>query len=253
VSVDAKKKELLGQYRNGGREWRPQGQPEEVKVYDFVDEALGQVIPYGVYELTTNRGWVSVGIGHDPAEFAVESLRRWWQHRGSKPYPQAKELLITAEGGGSKGSRCRLWEVELPRWADETGLRFSVSPFPLGTRQWNKIEHRMFCPIPENGRGRPLVSREVVVNLIGHITTKAGLEIRAALDENRYPTLSAVRHSALIWLIRSRACLELTQWGKPPALPGDSQGFDLCPMLRSRKIRRVIPHDTAWDALPSPL
>jgi transposase len=188
VSVDAKKKELLGQYRNGGREWRPKGQPEEVKVYDFVDEALGKVIPYGVYDLTTNRGWVSVGIDHDTAEFAVESLRRWWQHRGSKTYPQAKELLITADGGGSNGSRCRLWKVELQRWADETGLRLSVSHFPPGTSKWNKIEHRMFCHITEKWRGRPLVSREVVVNLIGHTTTKAGLEIRAALDENRYPT-----------------------------------------------------------------
>jgi transposase len=188
VSVDAKKKELLGQYRNGGREWRPKGQPEEVKVYDFVDEALGKVIPYGVYDLTTNRGWVSVGIDHDTAEFAVESLRRWWQHRGSKTYPQAKELLITADGGSSNGSRCRLWKVELQRWADETGLRLSVSHFPPGTSKWNKIEHRMFCHITEKWRGRPLVSREVVVNLIGHTTTKAGLEIRAALDENRYPT-----------------------------------------------------------------
>jgi hypothetical protein len=188
VSVDAKKKELLGQYRNGGREWRPKGQPEEVKIYDFVDETLGKVIPYGVYDLTTNRGWVSVGIDHDTAEFAVESLRRWWQHRGSKTYPQAKKVLITADGGGSNGSRCRLWKVELQRWADETGLRLSVSHFPPGTSKWNKIEHRMYCHITENWRGRPLVSREVVVNLIGHTTTKAGLEIRAALDENRYPT-----------------------------------------------------------------
>jgi transposase len=188
VSVDAKKKELLGQYRNGGREWRPKGQPEEVKVYDFVDETLDKVIPYGVYDLTTNRGWISVGIDHDTAEFAVESLRRWWQHMGSKTYPQAKKLLITADGGGSNGSRCRLWKVELQRWADETGLRLSVSHFPPGTSKWNKIEHRMFCHITENWRGRPLVSREVVVNLIGHTTTKAGLEIRAALDENCYPT-----------------------------------------------------------------
>jgi hypothetical protein len=188
VSVDAKKKELLGQYRNGGREWRPQGQPEEVKVYDLVDETLGKVIPYGVYDLTTNRGWVSVGIDHDTAEFALESLRRWWQHMGSKTYPKAKKVLITADGGGSNGSRCRLWKVELQRWADETGLRLWVSHFPPGTSKWNKIEHRMFCHITENWRGRPLVSREVVVNLIGHTTTKAGLEIRAALDENRYPT-----------------------------------------------------------------
>jgi hypothetical protein len=188
VSVDAKKKELVGQFRQSGREWHPQSQPEEVQVHDFPDEALGKVIPYGVYDEATNTGWVSVGIDHDTAEFAVETVRRWWWHMGSKVYPRAKRLLITADGGGSNGSRCRLWKVELQRLADEIGLRISVCHFPPGTSKWNKIEHRMFCHITENWRGRPLVSREVVVNLIGHTTTKTGLAIQSALDENHYPT-----------------------------------------------------------------
>jgi transposase len=188
VSVDTKKKELVGQFRNGGREWHPQGQPEEVQVHDFPDKVWGKVIPYGVYDEATNTGWVSVGIDHDTAEFAVETVRRWWRHMGSQVYPQAKRLLITADGGGSNGSRCRLWKVELQRLADESGLRISVCHFPPGTSKWNKIEHRMFCHITENWRGRPLVSREVVVNLIGHTTTKTGLAIRSELDENRYPT-----------------------------------------------------------------
>jgi Rhodopirellula transposase DDE domain len=188
VSVDTKKKELIGQFRNGGREWQPQGQPEEVQVYDFPDKVLGKVIPYGVYDEATNTGWVSVGVDHDTAEFAVETIRRWWRHMGSKAYPRAKRLLITADGGGSNGSRCRLWKVELQRLADETGLRIAVCHFPPGTSKWNKIEHQMFCHITENWRGRPLVSREVVVNLIGHTTTKTGLAIRSVLDENSYPT-----------------------------------------------------------------
>jgi transposase len=188
ISVDTKKKELVGQYRNGGQEWHPQGQPEEVNVHDFPDEVLGKIIPYGVYDEATNTGWVSVGVDHDTAEFAVETVRRWWRHMGSKVYPKAKRLLITADGGGSNGSRCRLWKVELQRLADEIGLCISVCHFPPGTSKWNKIEHRMFCHITENWRGRPLVSREVVVNLIGHTTTKTGLAIRSALDENSYPT-----------------------------------------------------------------
>jgi len=188
VSVDTKKKELVGQFHNSGHEWQPRGRPERVKVYDFPEEELGKVIPYGVYDLATNTGWVSVGIDHDTAEFAVETLRRWWYHMGHEVYPHATRLLITADGGGSNSSRCRLWKVEVQKLADELGLQISVCHFPPGTSKWNKIEHRMFCHITENWRGRPLVSREVVVNLIGHTTTKAGLEIRSALDENRYPT-----------------------------------------------------------------
>src|SRR5262249_6995409 len=188
VSVDTKKKELVGRYRNGGREWQPKGEPEEVKVHDFIDKGSGKAIPYGVYDMAANTGWVSVGVDHDTAEFAVESLRRWWRNMGSRVYPEAKRLLITADGGGSNGSRCRLWKVELQRVADETRLNISVCHFPPGTSKWNKIEHRMVRHITENWRGRPLVSREVVVNLIGHTTTKAGLSIRSELDENSYPT-----------------------------------------------------------------
>ena len=187
VSVDTKKKELVGRYRNGGREWQPKGKPEKVKVHDFLDKELGKAIPYGVYDMVANSGWVSVGVDHDTAEFAVETLRRWWERMGGQVYPRAKKLLITADGGGSNGSRCRLWKVELQRLADETGLRISVCHFPPGTSKWNKIEHRMFCHITENWRGRPLVSREVVVNLIGSTRTKTGLEIRSALDGGSYP------------------------------------------------------------------
>ena len=188
VSVDAKKKELVGLYRNGGRQWQPSGESEGVNVYDFVDKDLGKAIPYGVYDQTTNTGWVGVGIDHDTAEFAVETLRRWWRNMGRQAYPQATKLLVTADGGGSNGVRCRLWKMELQRLASETGLKISVCHFPPGTSKWNKIEHRMFCHITENWRGRPLVSREVVVNLIGSTTTKAGLSIRSELDEGSYPT-----------------------------------------------------------------
>jgi transposase len=188
VSVDAKKKELVGQFRNSGREWQPKGQPEEVEVYDFAKKDLGKAIPYGIYDQTANTGWVSVGVDHDTAEFAVETLRRWWRKMGDQVYPRAKRLLITADGGGSNGRRCRLWKVKLQELADEIGLWISVCHFPPGTSKWNKIEHRMFCHITENWRGRPLVSREVVVNLIGHTTTKTGLAIRSELDEGSYPT-----------------------------------------------------------------
>jgi Rhodopirellula transposase DDE domain len=187
VSVDTKKKELVGQYRNGGRERQPKGRPEKVKVHDFIDKGPGKVIPYGVYDMAANAGWVSVGVDHDTAEFAVETIRRWWNRMGTRAYPQAKKVLITADGGGSNGSRCRLWKVELQRLSDEIGLTISVCHFPPGTSKWNKIEHRMFCHITENWRGRPLVSREVVVNLIGGTKTKAGLEIRSELDGGNYP------------------------------------------------------------------
>jgi hypothetical protein len=188
VSVDTKKKELVGQFRNGGREWQPEGQPEEVEVYDFAKKDPGKVIPYGIYDQTANTGWVSVGVDHDTAEFAVETLRRWWRKLGDKVYPRARGLLITADGGGSNGRRCRLWKAEFQELADEIGLRLSVCHFPPGTSKWNKIEHRMFCHITENWRGRPLVSRAVVVNLIGHTTTETGLAIRSELDEGSYPT-----------------------------------------------------------------
>jgi transposase len=188
ISVDAKKKELIGDFANKGKEYQPKGSPEPVRVYDFVDKNLGKITPYGVYDETTNSGWVSVGVDHDTAQFAVESIRRWWIRMGSKTYPKAAELLITADGGGSNGSRCRLWKVELQNLVNETGLSISVSHFPPGTSKWNKIEHRMFSHITENWRGRPLFSREVVVNLIANASTNAGLNIQAELDLNEYPT-----------------------------------------------------------------
>ena len=188
VSVDTKKKELVSRYRNGGREWRPKGWPAAGEVHDFQDEELGKAISYGVYDLTANVGWVSVGVDHDTAEFAVETLRRWWRRMGRAAYRGVERLLVTADGGGSNSSRSRLWKVELQGLADDLGLRVSVCHFPPGTSKWNKIEHRMFCHITEDWRGRPLVSREVVVNLIGAVTTQGGLSIRSELDENSYET-----------------------------------------------------------------
>ena len=173
VSVDAKKKELVGEFRNGGREWRPEGEPEEVKVYDFVDPApdKGRVTPYGVYDLAANEAWVSVGTDHDTARFAAGTIRKWWDEMGRGRYPAATELTITADGGGSNGSRCRLWTVALQDVADATGLTLRVCHLPPGTSKWNKIEHRLFCHVTQNWRGRPLVSHEVVVGLIGGTTT----------------------------------------------------------------------------------
>lgn len=186
ISVDTKKKELIGDFKNAGREWQPAGTPEEVRVYDFIDPELGKVAPYGIYDLTANTGWVNVGIDHDTAEFAVESIRRWWLEMGAVVYPRARRLLITADCGGSNGYRVRLWRRELQKLADELQVTVQVCHFPPGTSKWNKIEHRMFCHITANWRGRPLISREVVVNLIGSTTTREGLRIKATLDENTY-------------------------------------------------------------------
>lgn len=186
ISVDTKKKELIGDFKNAGREWRPQGEPEEVRVHDFIDPELGKVNPYGVYDVTANEGWVSVGIDHDTAEFAVQSIRRWWLEMGKPLYPKAKRLLITADCGGSNGYRVRLWRLQLQHLANETGLSVQVCHFPPGTSKWNKIEHRMFCHITNNWRGRPLLSRQTVVQLIGSVTTAQGLRVRAGLDENQY-------------------------------------------------------------------
>jgi hypothetical protein len=188
VSVDAKKKELVGDFRNGGREWRPQSQPEEVRTHDFMDKELGKAIPYGVYDITHNQGWVSVGIDHDTAHFAARSIRRWWEEMGSERFPRARELAITADGGGSNSYRSRLWQVALQGLADVLGLPLRVLHFPPGTSKWNKVEHRLFCHITQNWRGKPLVSREVIVSLIGGTTTQAGLTVRAALDTERYET-----------------------------------------------------------------
>jgi hypothetical protein len=205
VSVDTKKKELIGEFKNGGREWCPHGEPRDVLVHDFADPALGKAIPYGVYDLTANSGWVSIGIDHDTAEFAVETLRRWWRSMGSPLYPQATTLLITADGGGSNGSRRRLWKVVLQRLADELGMGISVCHFPPGTSKWNKIEHRMFSHISLNWRGQPLTSLDVIVNLIAHTTTRQGLYIEAALATNPYPTGIVVSDQELAAVSLKRA------------------------------------------------
>jgi transposase len=187
ISVDTKKKELVGQYKNGGKELRPKGEPEQVKVYDFVDKDLGRANPYGVYDITNNLGWVSVGTDHDTASFAVATIRRWWFGMGKELYPDAQELLITADGGGSNGSRVRLWKLELQKLANELGIPIRVSHFPPGTSKWNKIEHRLFSYISMNWRGKPLVSHETIVNLIAATTTRKGLKVRAELDSGHYP------------------------------------------------------------------
>jgi transposase len=187
ISVDAKKKELVGNFRNPGREWHRRGEPERVRAKDFPDKQLGKAIPEGVYDVSRNEGWVSVGVDHDTAEFAGASIRRWWEEMGSAVYPRASRLLITADAGGSNGYRSRLWKVVLQDLATALGLRITMCHFPPETSKWNKIEHRMFSYITKNWRGRPLVSRGVIVNLIGHVRTRKGLRIRAELDSNSYP------------------------------------------------------------------
>ena len=187
ISVDTKKKELVGDFKNSGRELRPRGEPEKVRVHDFMIPELGKASPYGVYDLTHNVGWVNVGIDHDTAAFAVESIRRWWYTMGQERYPEANKLLITADSGGSNGYRIRLWKMELQSLANETGLAISVSHLPPGTSKWNKIEHRLFSFITQNWRGKPLVSHEVIVNLIAATGTKNGLQVRCQIDTNSYP------------------------------------------------------------------
>jgi transposase len=189
ISVDTKKKELVGPFRNAGREWRPKGDPERVLMHDFIidDADHGRVSPYGVYDLAANEAWVSVGTDHDTAAFAVESIRRWWTTMGQALYPDATRLLVTADCGGSNGYRTRLWKLELQKLADETGMEIAVCHFPPGTSKWNRIEHRLFSAITQNWRGRPLVSHEVIVKLIAATTTRTGLKVRSALDTNAYP------------------------------------------------------------------
>jgi hypothetical protein len=192
ISVDAKKKELVGDCKNGGREWQPKGEREAVRVYDFPLKELGRVTPYGVYDLAANDGWVSVGIDHDTAAFAVATIRRWWEEVGRARYPQATRLLLTADGGGSNGSRLRLWKQALQAWADASGLAITVCHYPPGTSKWNKIEHRLFAFITQNWRGRPLVSYAVILNLIASTTTTTGLTVQSYLDTNPYPAGSSV-------------------------------------------------------------
>jgi hypothetical protein len=187
ISVDTKKKELVGAYRNGGKEWRPAGDPQQVKVHDFLDPALGKANPYGVYDIGADAGWVSVGTDHDTAAFAVETIRRWWQGVGAQAYPHASRLLITADGGGSNGYRTRLWKTELATLAAQTGLTITVCHLPPGTSKWNKIEHRLFSHISMNWRGRPLTSHDIIVNTIAATTTRTGLTVHAELDTASYP------------------------------------------------------------------
>jgi hypothetical protein len=187
ISVDTKKKELVGNFKNNGREWRPKGTPEAVKVHDFIDRKLGRAVPYGVYDLNNNVGWVSVGTDHDTACFAVNAIRRWWRTMGKKRHPKAKRLMITADGGGSNGYRVRLWKVELQKLANELKIPITVCHMPPGTSKWNKIEHRLFSFITINWRGKPLRSYRTIVQLIAATTTETGLTVRAELDENKYP------------------------------------------------------------------
>lgn len=188
ISVDTKKKELVGDFKNAGREWRPQGEPEEVRVHDFIIPGQGKAIPYGIYDLARNEGWVSVGIDHDTASFAVNAIQRWWDLMGREAYPEATSLLITADGGGSNGSRVRLWKWELQQFADQTGLSITVCHLPPGTSKWNKIEHRLFSHIAMNWRGKPLVSLAAIVSLIGSTKTERGLRVRAEIDRGEYAT-----------------------------------------------------------------
>ena len=197
ISVDTKKKELIGNFLNKGQEWLPQGEPTEVLVHDFMDKELGKAIPYGVYDITQNEGWVSVGVDHDTARFAAEAIRRWWKKMGSKRHPHATQLLVTADGGGSNSSRCRLWKVALQDLANWLKMPICVCHFPPGTSKWNKIEHRMFCHITQNWRGRPLVSHDVIINLIANTSTKQGLRIKAELDHAKYPLKTKVTNQEL--------------------------------------------------------
>jgi hypothetical protein len=187
ISVDTKKKELVGDFKNAGREWRPQGEPEAVRVHDFLIKELGRAVPYGIYDLAANAGWVSVGMNHDTSAFAVQTIRRWWQDIGCKRYPDTKRLTITCDGGGSNGSRVRLWKLELQKLADELGIDIKVHHLPPGTSKWNKIEHRLFSFITMNWRAKPLVSYQVIIDLIGATTTQTGLKVVCELDDNLYP------------------------------------------------------------------
>ena len=198
ISVDAKKKELVGNFKNGGREWRPQGQPSEVNVHDFPDPELGKAIPYGVYDLARNQGWVSVGIDHDTAAFAVSTIRRWWREMGRKSYPQAQSLLVIADSGGSNGTRVHLWKWELQCLADRLGRPISVCHLPPGTSKWNKIEHRLFSFISQNWRGQPLLTHATIVNLIASTTTSTGLKVRCVLDAGTYPVKQQVTETQMV-------------------------------------------------------
>lgn len=192
ISVDAKKSELVGDFKNNGREWRPKGEPQEVRSHDFEIKALGKVVPYGIYDIDRNRGWINLGIDSNTAEFATESIRRWWNWLGKRTYPRAKSLTITADSGGSNNPRTRLWKSSLQQFSNESGLELRVRHFPPGTSKWNKIEHRLFSFISQNWRGKPLFSHAVIINLIASTKTKTGLKVGCRLDTNKYPTKKTV-------------------------------------------------------------
>jgi hypothetical protein len=204
ISVDTKKKEIIGDFKNAGRRWRPQGQPEAVRVHDFIDPKQGKAIPYGVYDILNNQGWVNVGVDHDTALFAAHSIRRWWRRMGSRRFPDATRLLITADGGGSNGWRSRLWKVALQQLADDLDLTLHVCHFPPGTSKWNKIEHRLFSFITQNWRGQPLLTHQTVVNLIANTTTRTGLVVKAELDTNQYDTAIKVTDAEMATLKLTR-------------------------------------------------
>ena len=211
VSVDTKKKELIGDFKNAGSDYRPQGDPELVRVHDFVDKQLGKAVPYGVYDLGANTGYVNVGIDHDTAAFAVNSIRSWWQMLGHDRYPAAKRLMITADGGGSNGSRVRLWKVELQILANEIGIEILVCHYPPGCSKWNKIEHRLFCHITQNWRGKPLVSRVAIIELIAATTTTTGLIVHSQLDEREYPSGTKVTDAELAQ-VNMKPCQFHPEW-----------------------------------------
>jgi hypothetical protein len=227
ISVDTKKKELVGDFKNGGQEWHPVGTPEAVRIHDFVLPELGRVNPYGIYDLAENSGWVNVGIDHDTAAFAVASIRRWWQGAGQGRYPQARRLLITADGGGSNGSRVRLWKWELQRLADETGLTISVCHLPPGTSKWNKIEHRLFSFISQNWRGKPLLSYAVILSLIAATTTTTGLTVASSLDTTAYPAGVTVSDEAMATIRLQRDAFH-GEWNYT-ITPHDTPGGTLIP------------------------
>jgi hypothetical protein len=205
ISVDTKKKELVGDFKNAGREWHQAGHPEQVRVHDFIDPRKGKAIPYGVYDLGRNAGWVSVGVDHDTAAFAVNTIRCWWRGMGRRVYPEARTLLITADSGGSNGSRLRLWKWELQKLADDTGLTIRVSHLPPGTSKWNKIEHRLFSFISQNWRGKPLLTHATIINLIGSTTTTTGLKVRCVLDDGSYPAKISVSKEQMATIQLQRA------------------------------------------------
>jgi hypothetical protein len=200
ISVDTKKKELVGDFKNGGREWHPKGTPDKVLVHDFPDDSVGKAIPYGVYDMARNEALVNVGRDHDTPKFAVASIRQWWKMMGRQAYPDATDLFITADAGGSNGYRARAWKVELQKFADDSGLRIRVSHFPPGTSKWNKIEHRLFCHITQNWRGKPLRTFETIVALIGNTRTQAGLHVKAKLDTRKYSTGVEVTEAEMLKL-----------------------------------------------------